>query len=150
MNLKRVLFGNLIDFEKQSSTYFNLDGQTVVALVFLLSEILRRLNNFLAYFGVLVLFIVAFFEKKNDLVKFYCYEYGLFIIAYEILIAFIGILMIILPIFWIFFTILIFVLMIINLAISLYMLYRATFQNKGWKIPWLGDFVLNKIKKVNY
>ena len=150
MNLKRVLFGNLIDFEKQSSTYFNLDGQTVVALVFLLSEILRRLNNFLAYFGVLVLFIVAFFEKKNDLVKFYCYEYGFFIIEYEILIAFIGILMIILPIFWIFFTILIFVLMIINLVISLYMLYRATFQNKGWKIPWLGDFVLNKIKKVNY
>ena len=48
MNLKKVLFGDLIDFQKQSSSYFNLDASIVVIIVFILSEVLRRLNGFLA------------------------------------------------------------------------------------------------------
>lgn len=149
MNLKKILFLDLIDFEKQNSSYFNLDTSIVVSIVFLLSEILRRLNNALAYFGVIILFIIALFEKKSDLVKFYCIEYGLFIVAYEILAITIGLLLVIIPILYPLFIIILFVAMIISLIVSLYLVYRAC-QNKGWKIPWLGNFVLHKIMKVNY
>lgn len=149
MNLKKVLFGDLIDFQKQSSSYFNLDSSIVVIIVFILSEVLRRLNSFLAYFGIIILFIVAFFEKKSNLVKFCCIEYGLFLIGCELLIISIGLLIMIVPILWLLFTIILVIAMILNLIVYLYLLSRA-YQYKGWKIPWLGNFVLNKIMKVDY
>lgn len=150
MNFIDFLFKDLIDFERESSSYFNLDISIVVSIAFLLSEVLRSLNNFLAYFGVLVLFIVAFFEKKSDLVKFYCIEYGLLILVNKILLTSIGIFMLTIPALWLLFTILLFIFMIINLIATIYLTYMAVFKHKGWKIPWLGDFVLIKILKVNY
>ena len=147
--LKNILFEDLIDFKRHNSSYFNIDASIVVMIVFLIPGLLSRFNFFFVNFGALVLFIIAFFEKKSKLVKFCCIEYGLIDIAFKLLLNMVGFISVIIPFFKIFFTVMTIVILIFTILILGYMLYRA-YQYKGWKIPLLGDFVLKKIMKVNY
>ena len=147
--LKNILFEDFIDFKRHNSSYFNIDASIVVMIVFLIPGLLSRFNFFFVNFGALVLFIIAFFEKKSKLVKFCCIEYGLIDIAFKLLLNMVGFLSVIIPFFKIIFTVMTIVILIFTILIYGYMLYRA-YQYKGWKIPLLGDFILNKIMKVNY
>ena len=147
--LKNILFEDLIDFKRHNSSYFNIDASIVVMIAILIRGLLSRFNFFFVNFGALVFFIIAFFEKKSKLVKFCCIEYGLIDIAFKLLLNMVGFLSVIIPFFKIFFTVMTIVILIFTILILGYMLYRA-YQYKGWKIPLLGDFVLNKIMKVNY
>ena len=147
--LKNILFEDLIDFKRHNSSYFNIDASIVVMIAILIRGLLSRFNFFFVNFGAMVLFIIAFFEKKSELVKFCCIEYGLIDIAFKLLLNMVGFLSVIIPFFKIFFTVMTIVILIFTILILGYMLYRA-YQYKGWKIPLLGDFVLNKIMKVNY
>ena len=149
MNLKKILFEYLIDFKRHNSSYFNIDASIVVMIVFLIRGLLSRFNFFFVNFGALVLFIIAFFEKKSKLVKFCCIEYGLIDIAFKLLLNMVGFISVIIPFFKIFFTVMTIVILIFTILIYVYMLYRA-YQYKGWKIPLLGYFVIKKIMKVNH
>ena len=80
--LKNILFEDLIDFKRHNSSYFNIDASIVVMIVSLIRGLLSRFNFFFVNFGALVLFIIAFFEKKSKLVRFCCIEDGLIDIAF--------------------------------------------------------------------
>ena len=149
MNLKKILFEDLIDFKRHNSSYFNIDASIVVMIVFLIRGLLSRFNFFFVNFGALVFFIIAFFEKKSKLVKFCWIENGLIDIAFKLLLNMVGFISVIIPFFKIFFTVMTIVILIFTILIYGYMLYRA-YQYKGWKIPLLGDFVIKKIMKVNH
>ncbi|MGN1404919.1 MAG: hypothetical protein ACI4WM_01505 [Erysipelotrichaceae bacterium] len=148
MNLKKILFDDLIDFKRHNSSYFNIDASIVVMIVFLIPEILSRFNFFFVNFGALVLFVIAFFEKKSKLVKFCCIEYGLIDLAFKLLLNMAGFIASLVPFFETLFAVMTIAILIFTSLIYFYMLYRA-YQYKGWKIPFIGDFVLRIIMKVN-
>lgn len=147
MNLKKMCFQEFDGYPKHASSYFNLPASVMVLIAYLLPGILGLLNINLSFLGALILVIVAMFEKRSNMVRFYCFQFCFLSIFFNIVLTLVWFLSGFLPI-------LLFVNAFLSVAVSviimfsfIYSIYNA-FKYRGWKIPWLGDFILNKVMKI--
>lgn len=135
-----------LDFGKHNSSYFNVPAWVVVVIAFLLPGIVGSININLAFFGSLILLLVALFEKRSIMVRFYCLQYCFTSIFFNIFLTLVGLLANIIPSINI-------LVAFITLFISTFMLFVffysivQAFRYKGWFVPYVGDLVLYKVLK---
>lgn len=137
---------NYINFEKHTSYYFNIPANIMVLIAYLLPGILGYININFSVFGSLVLLVVAIFDKKSKMVRFYCLQYCFTSIIFDVLLSVASIMCKIIPSFNN-------TLALISLFVGAFMFFvfvysiYSAFKYRGWKVPYIGDFILSKILK---
>ena len=149
MNIKKFYLKEFIDYGKHRSSYFNLPAGLTVVIAYLLPGIIGMININFSYFATLVLILVAVFEKNSPMVKFYCIQFSILAIGFNLILSLFYLLSRFIPTIQIINVMLSFIIALITIFCYLYSLFRAL-QYKAWIIPWIGSFILNKIMKVNY
>ena len=140
------ILGDLVDFRKHESSYFNLPAGIVVLLAYLLPGIRGYIYSGLAYFATLILLAVAAFEKKSGMVRLYCLQFCFFCMFFNIILTALSLLAQVITILVPVVTLLSSVVAIMTIAVFFYSIYRAL-QYKFWKIPFVGDFIVRRFVK---
>ena len=148
MDIKKFYFGEFINYGKHNSSYFNIPAGLMVVIAFLLPGFLGILNINFAYFTTLVMIANAIFEKKSNKGKFYCFQVCYVSLFFNFLLrvlSMIGHFIIIVKIIGAMLSIVISVIMVF---VYIYSIYNAL-QYRAWKMPWISEFVLRRVMKVN-
>lgn len=147
MDVKKFYFGEFVEYGKHKSSYFNLPAGLVVLIAYLLPGILGMIHIDLAAYASLSMVVVAVFERSSNMVKFYCLQFCFLAMISNILLTILSIVAHWVPIVQLIGSMISLVLLMIIVFSYFYSIIRA-FQYKGWKIPWLGTFILVGIMKV--
>lgn len=138
--------GNYICFEKHNSFYFNIPAHIIVLIAYFLPGILGSINVNFSVFGSIILLVIAIFDQKSKMVRFYCLQYCFTSIFSNILLTVASLICKIIPPLTV-------ILGILSLFIGLFMVFVfiysivSAFKYKGWKVPYVGDFILDRILK---
>lgn len=149
MIIKKFCLKEFIDYGKHHSSYFNLPAGLMVVIAYLLPGVIGMININLSYFATLILILVAIFEKNSPMVRFYCIQFSVLAIGFNMLLSLLYLVSRFVPIIQIINVMLSVVIAAIVIFCYFYSLFRAL-QYKAWIIPWIGNFILNKIMKINY
>lgn len=142
----KYFFENYIYFEKHNSFYFNIPAHIMVLIAYILPGILGSINVDFSVFGSITLLVIAIFDKKSKMVRFYCLQYCFASIISNILLTIASLICKMVPP-------LTAILGILSLIVGLFMVFVfiysivSAFKYKGWKVPYVGDFILEKILK---
>lgn len=147
MDVKKFYFGEFTEYGKHKSSYFNLPAGLVVLIAYLLPGLLGMININLSAYASLALVVVAVFERRSNMVKFYCLQFCILAMISNILLTVLSVIAHWVPIVQLIGSMISLVMLMIIVFSYCYSIFRA-FQYKGWKIPWLGDFVLVGIMKT--
>lgn len=148
MDIKKFYFGEFVNYGKHNSSYFNLPAGLAVVIAFVLPGFLGMLNVNFSYFTTLLLIFIAIFEKKSNMVKFYCLQFCFVSLFFNLILsvlATIGYFILPIQIINAILSIIVSVIMIVTYIYSIY----CALQYKAWKMPWVGEFVLRRVMKVN-
>lgn len=147
MDVKKFYLGEFVEYGKHTSSYLNLPAGIVVLLAYLLPGVLGMIHIELSYFASLVLVAVAVFERRSNMVKFYCLQFCFLAMCSNLLLTGLSVLAHWIPIVQLIGSMVSLVMLMIVVFSYCYSIFRAL-QYKGWKIPWLGTFILIGIMKT--
>ena len=147
MDVKKFYLKEFIEYGKHKSAYFNLPASIVVVIAYLLPGFLGLINPTLAAFATLALVAVAVFEVRSNMVKFYCLQFCFIAMFCNLLLSILSVIATFVPVVQIIGAMVSLIVAAIIVFVYFYSLFRAL-QYKGWKIPWIGEFVLVAIMKV--
>ena len=120
----------------------------MVVIAFLLPGFLGMLNINFAYFTTLVMIAIAIFEKKSNMVKFYCLQVCFVSLIFNFLLSLLSMIGHFIIIVKIIGAMLSIVISVIMVFVYIYSIYNAL-QYRAWKMPWISEFVLRRVMKVN-
>lgn len=140
------LFGELIDYGKHKSSYFDLDAGIVTVIAYLLPGILGMIWSGFSYFATLILIAVAAFEKKSGMVKLYCLQFCFYSMFFNIILSLLTVIANAVTPLAVVTVLLSTVVSILTVIVFFYSLFRAL-QYKFWKMPVVGDFIIRRFVK---
>lgn len=147
MDIKKFYLGEFIHYEKHESSYFHLPASVAVLIAYMLPGFLGLIHVNLSYFATLSLIVVALFEKRSDMVRFYCFQFCVLTMFFNILHSILSLLGMLIPIVELINALLSIITAFLILFAFFYSWYRAL-QYKAWVIPWVGNIVLNTFMKI--
>lgn len=148
MNVKTLNFKKFIEYEKHKSSYMNLPANLVVIIAYCLPGILGLLNINLANFATLSLLVVAIFERKSEMVRFYCLQFCFLSMFFSIGLNLLAIVGMYVPTFQVFNAMLSLIVATFSIFSYFYSLINAV-RYRVWVIPLIGTFVCKSILKMN-
>lgn len=137
------LLGDFIDFGKHESSYFNMPAGIVVLAAYLLPGLMSVIYSGFAYFATLILIAVAAFERKSGMVRRYCLQFCFMSMVFNIILTSLSLLARVIPLLGDLVSLLSLIAAAISIFTFIYSIYMA-FQYKFWKLPYLGEFILNR------
>ena len=137
------LFGNMINFKKHESSYFNLPASIAVIIAYMLPGVLNLIYSGFSYFATLILIGVAAFEKKSRMVRLYCLQFCFYSMFFNILLTVLTLLGKLIPLIGELTVILSLAVAVLSIVVIFYSLYRAL-QYKYWKMPVIGEFIMKR------
>lgn len=147
MDIKKFYLKTFREFGKHNSSYFNIPAGFMVLIAYLLPGVLSMININFSAFASLILLVVAVFEKRSDMVKFYCLQFCFVSLAFNIFLTILTIIAMFIPIFTLIIGMCSIIIATIMLITYFYSLYNA-FKYRAWIMPWVGPFIMDKVLKI--
>ena len=133
---------NTINYGKHNSSYFNMPAAFAVLVAYLLPGVLGMIYSGFSYFASLILIVVAVFEKRSEMVRFYCFQFCFLSMFFNIILSVLSIVSTFLPFFQLLQVGVSLVSAAVVLVCTIYS-FVCAFQYKAWMIPYVGQLVLN-------
>lgn len=137
---------NTIYYGKHTSSYFNLPAGLAVFLIYFLPGLLGMIYSGFSYFASLILIVVAVFEKRSEMVRFYCFQFCFLSMFFNILLSVLYIISSFIPFIQILQVLASVLAAVTVLSCTIYS-FICAFQYKAWIIPFVGDLVLKMFVK---
>jgi len=147
MDYYKFYLGDFTNHGKHKSSYFNLPAAVVVLIAFFLPGLLGMLDSNVAYFSSLILVAVAAFEKKSDMVRFYCFQFCLLAMFSNLTLTALSLIAMVIPAISYINACLSLVFGAIILFAFFYSIFNA-FKYRSWNIPWISDLVTKLVMKI--
>lgn len=147
MDVKKFYLKEFIEYGKHKSSYFNMPASLAVIIAYLLPGVLGMISPELSGLASLVLIVVAVFERRSNMVKFYCLQFCFIAMFFNIVLSVLSVIGLFIPIVQVIGAMLSLIVVCIIVFVYFYSLFRAL-QYKAWKAPWVGEFVLSYIMKI--
>ncbi len=144
MDIKKFCLNEFFEYGKHHSSYFNLPANIVVIFAYFLPGILGMINVNLSYFATFGLIIITIFEKKSEMVKFYCLQFCFLSMFFNIILTLLSVA----GRFFVFIQLINAILSIITIGIVIFYCIYSLFcalQYKAWIIPWIGTLIQKNV-----